>query len=321
MIKVFFFLLLIIPVIISGQGSFAPGAGQPGTSAIHKDSSVFVGWATNCTTSRGPQNIAISGSPVTTLGDDYMATGMSGANGTVTLGDGGEAILTFDYPIINGAGWDFAVFENSFDGLFLELAYVEVSSDGVNYFRFPSTSEVQDTIQTASYGNTDPTMINNLAGKYKAGYGTPFDLEELSGTPGLNVDSVTHVKVIDVIGTIDEAFASYDQYGNKINDPYPTDFAAGGFDLDAVGVIHQDLAASARTHDISFVIYPSVVEDQLNISCTSQKLGSIMIFSLDGRIILSQDVLAPNKTIQLSHLGSGSYIVRTQFGSAQFFKR
>ena len=317
--KILLIVGMFIPCVFFAQGSFPGGAGQVGTTAIHKDSSVFVSWATNCITTRGPQDIAVPSSPLVTTGDDYMATGMSGANGTVTLGDGGEAILSFDYPIINGAGWDFAVFENSFDGMFLELAFVEVSSDGVNYFRFPATTEVQDTLQTDPYGNTDPTEIDNLAGKYKAQYGTPFDLNELAGTTGLNVDSITHIKIIDVIGTIDEAYASFDQYGNKINDPYPTDFAAGGFDLDAVGVIHHDLGAGISRRDINLNIYPSATSAILNIEC-NELIGDITVYSLDGKAVLAHFANQKQVSIFVEDLESGIYVLSTRFGTKQFVK-
>lgn len=303
------------------QGSFPPAAGQPGTTAIHKDSSVFVGWASNCTTIRGPQDIAVLGSPLVTTGDDYMATEMSGVNGTVTLGDGGEAVLTFDYPIINGSGWDFAVFENSFDGQFLELAFVEVSSDGLNYFRFPATTEVQDTMQTDPYGNTDPTKINNLAGKYLVQYGTPFDLDELSGISGLNIDSITHIKVVDVIGTIDESFATFDQFGTKINDPYPTDFVAGGFDLDAVGVIHWDINAGNGSVENDLNIYPSVVTDVVTINTGRSKcIGNLKIYSLDGKVVLQQVTNTSCININMESIENGIYIISTDLGSIQFIK-
>jgi len=47
-------------------------------------------------------------------------------------------------------------------------------------------------------------------------YGTPFDLEEMIGIIGLNVDSITHVKVIDVVGSINPLYASYDKYHGHI---------------------------------------------------------------------------------------------------------
>lgn len=309
----------IIPLGICSQGSFAPGAGLVGTTAIHKDSTIFVGWASNCITNRGPQDIAQSGSPIVTLGDDYMATDKSGVNGTVSLGDGGEAILTFDYPIMNGQGWDFAVFENSFDGQFLELAFVEVSSDGINYYRFPATSETQTSSQTASFGNTDPTMVNNLAGKYKAQYGTPFDLEELNGTSGLNVDSITHVKIIDVIGTIDESYATHDQYGAKINDPYPTDFNQGGFDLDAIGVIHQDIEAGLSQNNNFLEIYPTVSSKSVYLK-SADVIGHFILYNIDGKVIQQGTFPQSSASINVESLESGIYIIATPKGVRQFVK-
>jgi hypothetical protein len=55
----------------------------------------------------------------------------------------------------------------------------------------------------------------------------------------VNVNRITHVRIIDVIGALEDEWAGYDSLGNKINDPWPTPFEAGGFDLDAVGVRHQ----------------------------------------------------------------------------------
>lgn len=301
----FLFLLLLLPCATFTQGSFPPGVGLPGTTAIHKDSSVFVGWATNCISNRGPQNIATPGSPLTTLGDDYMATDKSGVNGTISLGDGGEAILTFDAPITDEPGWDFAVFENSFDGQFLELAFVEVSSDGINYFRFPATSEVQDTLQTDVFGNTDPTAINNLAGKYKVQYGTPFDLNELNGIFGLDVNHVTHVKVIDVIGSIDENFASIDQYGHKVNDPYPTDFNSGGFDLDAIGVIHQQ-PMNIPEQESNFNIYPNPAKDWLSLSAVGH--CQFTIFNVSGEVMLSGH-FSDQIELNLLYFSKGLYFV------------
>ena len=77
-----------------------------------------------------------------------------------------------------------------------------------------------------------------MAGNYRAGYGTPFDLDELAGTPGLNVNAVTQVRVVDVVGCIQDAYCTHDSLGNKINDPWPTDFSSSGFDLNGVGVIN-----------------------------------------------------------------------------------
>ena len=153
--------------------------------------------------------------------------------------------MTFASPICNRPGPDFAVFENGFanaqnpDMYFLELGFVEVSSDGVNFFRFPAISNVQTSTQIGGFGCIDPTQIHNLASKYPAMYGTPFELDEIPDNPLLNKNNITHVRIVDVIGTIDPEYCTYDSQGHIVNDPWPTAFASGGMDLDAVGVIHD----------------------------------------------------------------------------------
>ena len=153
MTKRFFILLMaMLPVALWAQ--FAPAAGLPGSTAIHADSSAFVAWATGCTVERGPQRIDQPDLGVASFGDETMALGRPGGTmDVVSLGDGGTAILTFASPICNGDGPDFAVFENGFanaqnpDCFALELAFVEVSSDGVNFFRFPAVTSVQSETQ------------------------------------------------------------------------------------------------------------------------------------------------------------------------------
>lgn len=230
-------------------GPYAPAAGQSGSTAIPYNDSRFVGWATGGTLVRGPQDINNPTGPVASFGVLSDALGPAGTSTTavVSLGDGGSATLTFDQSIRNGPGADFAVFENGFSDTFLELAFVEVSSDGVHFFRFPSYSETQTTTQVGGFGLLDPTNLHNLAGKYRVGYGTPFDLDDLLplAGPTLDLNHITHVRVIDVVGRIDAApgnpsyTPSLDSLSRVINDPYSTPFASSGFDLDGIGVINQ----------------------------------------------------------------------------------
>jgi len=93
--------------------------------------------------------------------------------------------------------------------------------------------------QTGSFGATLPTRIHNLAGKYRLPYGTPFDLNDIAHISYINPENVRYVRIVDVVGSIDSTWGSRDSKGNLINDPFPTNFASSGFDLDAVGVIHQ----------------------------------------------------------------------------------
>jgi hypothetical protein len=305
--KVIYLIFLTLSSLsVMAQGSFAPAAGVAGTSAIHKDSSDFIAWANGCTTQLGPQDISQINSPIVSTGNDVSATGMSGANGVVSLGDGGSAILTFSQPIIDGVGFDFAVFENGFSNDFLELAFVEVSSDGVNFFRFDAVSETQDTIQTGTFGSTDPTMLNNLAGKYRAQFGTPFDLNELSGQAGLDINHITHVKIIDVVGSIDENYSTTDVYGNKINDPYPTDFASGGFDLDAVGVIHQE-PVTIQESEMLLSVFPNPTSDVIHINHSGSNF--LELINVTGKVVF-QTQFVDQTQIDVTAINKGIYFVK-----------
>ncbi len=232
----------------SVRADYDPQVGQPGSLGIIKTSSSFTEWASSVVSiNRGPQDITNPNSPLASFGVPSNALGPGNGDNTyhvVSLGDGGSITLSFDRPIVNGPGADFAVFENGFlsgkAGLaYLELGFVDVSSDGVHFFRFPSVSLTQTTTQVGGFDLLDARNLNNLAGKYIAGYGTGFDLGELAGvSPLLNINDVTEVRITDVVGSIDPRYGSRDSLGNLINDPFTTPFASGGFDLNGVGVIN-----------------------------------------------------------------------------------
>jgi hypothetical protein len=308
-------------LITNASSQFAPGVGEEGTTAIYKDSSAFINWATSCSVNRGYLKIDEPELGQASAGEPNFATGKSGENGIVSLGDGGEAILEFESSITNGDGWDFAVFENSFNNTFLELAFVEVSSDGINFYRFPATSNTQTQTQVGSFDSTNPTKINNLAGKYKGLYGTPFDLDELKDEIGLDVTKITHVKIIDVVGIIDEDFASYDSKKNIVNDPWPTDFASGGFDLDAVGVIHQVPTSVNSVEQISLNIYPNPASDYITIDYNPDiTINKISIINLSGQTVFNQPLNNSN-LIEVSNLKSGYYIINIETNKGVIIKK
>ncbi len=226
---------------------YADAAGQSGSTAIYMTNAAFVSWADGYTN-------AVRGTEVS--GFDDLSDALGPAEGTsydvYCFGRGGEATLTFSAGIRDGDGYDFAVFENAFNDTFLELAFVEVSSDGRNFVRFPNYSI------NAPGTQMDADKIFGLAGKYRQGYGTPFDLSQITlayeavlagntdfsasfaaqltnNYPLLDFDRISHIRFVDVIG--DDA-SSYDSRGVTANDVYPTSITAG-FDLDAVGVINR----------------------------------------------------------------------------------
>lgn len=220
-------------------GPYAPAAGQAGSTAISKSSASIVQWASGHMNYQPGSNLdATWQTPDKALG---AAQGTS--TDIVGLGDGGSITLTFANDIVNGAGFDFAVFENSFSDTFLELAWVEVSSNGIDFFRFPGVSFTASPVN--GFGSIDPTNLNGLAGKYRQGFGTPFDLNVLAGKAGLDVNRVKYVRLVDIIGNGTQLDSYPVALGgpHPIYDPYPTS-GSSGFDLDAVGVMNMAATAS-----------------------------------------------------------------------------
>jgi len=305
------FLLVVLTLSTSYTYAQFPGAaGTTGSTAIHKDSSIFVDWGTTCSVQRGLQQINDTSLGYTTTGDSTMATGHADGVQVVSLGDGGSAIIGFEKPIKNGPGFDFAVFENGFIDEFLELAFVEVSSDGNNFFRFKATSNTQIDLQMGPFDyNANPSLMNNLAGKYRAMYGTPFDLEEMTGIPGLNVDSITHVKVIDVVGCIDPLYASYDQHNHIINEHFPTPYPQGGFDLDAVGVIYQQVNGISDMSNLKIEVYPNPFTDLIYLKGNFISIAKIELTNQYGELIyLNSNVYST--LLDFSEFSAGIYFIK-----------
>ncbi len=314
-------LLAMVPVALWAQ--FAPAQDKPGTTAMHADSSAFVAWATGCTVERGPMRIDKPENGLASYGADSLALGMPGGTyDVVSLGDGGTATLTFVSPIYNGEGPDFAVFENGFanavnpDTWALELGFVEVSSDGVNFFRFPAVTYVQTETQLGNAGSIDPAQLHNFASKYGAFYGTPFDLDEVEDNALLDKNKVTHVRIVDVVGNIDPEYATKDSEGHIINDPWPTAFVSSGFDLDAVGVIYDLAHYSVEDSEADAVaLYPNPVKDRLMVK--AENLQSVEIYNLVGQQVL----VSTSDVVDMGVLNQGIYFVRINADGKTVTKR
>ncbi len=304
--------------VSNAKAQFAPQAGLLGSTAIHKDSAFFVDWASNCTINRGWMNIADTTLGKVTSGTNLSALGIPDAD-VVSLGDGGEAIYFFSNPIINGPGFDFAIFENGFRSpadsnlSYMELAFVEVSNDGVNYKRFAANSHMDSSIQTAGYGQyTDCRLVTGLAGKYIANYGTPFDLDEFLSLSSININDIHYIKIKDVVGSINRNYCSYDAQQNVINDPYPTDFITGGFDLEALGIIHQLYPTSVSNEGKENVIsvYPNPCQNQLQFQ-SNEKIKTVSVISIDGKIVLQFNEMNQNN-LDVSSLKVGIYLLKIE---------
>lgn len=232
----------LVAATIAGFAAASPAPAGPYTEPGHEPGAM-IDWAGGVAAfTRGPLDIANPGAGNASFGVPENALGPATGDNfdVVSLGDGGSITLAFDFGIGDQPGDDFAVFENGFyspNGYFGEFAFVEVSSNGVDFARFPAISLPE--IPVPDGGTVDPTDYENLAGKHPLGVGTGFDLADLVAHPlaiggQLDLSDVGFVRIVDVVGD----GSTVDDDGEPVYDPYPTAYAVGGHDLEAVGVIH-----------------------------------------------------------------------------------
>jgi hypothetical protein len=309
-------LFLVFGIFMPSKTQFAPAAGHPNSTAIRYDSSCFVTWATSATVERGWRDIRFKDSGYADVGDAASVSGPALTKGVLSLGDSGTATLYFQSGIINGPGFDFAIFENAFNDSFLELAHVEISANGTDFLRFPSQSLSAQTKQTGAFDATNPEKIHNLAGKYRMPYGTPFNIDDIQSSSDSNFPNIFYfIRILDVVGSIDTNYATYDSEGRIINDPFPTPFPSSGFDLDAVGVIHPAFNTGIKPikEYPSFQISPKENGYQIR---SSKRLKWMRIMDLSGRLIYSNQ-----QNVAEWHCESitpGIYIIQHPFGSKIF---
>ncbi|MCA8958755.1 MAG: hypothetical protein KDC87_21945 [Planctomycetes bacterium] len=167
-----------------------------------------------------------------------------------SLGVDGWLTLGFDVVITNGPGADFIVFENPFrvgSQVYSEAVFVEVSSNGTDFARFPTRYSGPSTsggpFATGYVGwyegfagikphlggapGVDPADVVQVGGD-------SFDLEDLRNHPlvlanKLDLNRVIQIRLVDVVAGI-----SRDTAGRIIQDP-----TSGSADIDAVSVIHH----------------------------------------------------------------------------------
>ena len=209
--------------------------------------------------------------PQNALGPPVGGGLINGSLDVHSLGIGGSLTLGFDVIITNGPGADFIVSENPFflngtNLVFSEAVFVEVSSDGENFARFPNrylgpnedpgpfTAAIVGTYSAMAgeipvlFGNPNyPTA--DAQDLVEAG-GDAFDLQDLSQDPlvlnGLvDLNNIHFVRLIDVISGTDT-----DTFGHVIWD------SGVSADIDAVTVIHHTQNQSPNAPNLILILPP-----------------------------------------------------------------
>lgn len=246
---------LYVVISISLIAASAAQAGTYSHTGVLSASPELVAWADGVHQySPAPENNGASSNALGKANSTFVSLGEL-TTAAITNGDApGSITLSFKNGIANGTGWDFAVFENAgtfFTDpfIFAELAYIEVSSNGSDFARFPNVSLNTEGANNAdtdiitgfgrSFAGVNTTNVNNLAGIHPTGTGTTFDLNDLLLDPlvqGKKVDlnNIGYVRIVDIPG--DGSFL--DSSGRPILDAWTT-AGTGGHDLDAVGIRHQ----------------------------------------------------------------------------------
>lgn len=162
--------------------------------------------------------------PDIVLGPPSGASAGQGSTDVVSLGTGGEIVLSFEpNALVDGPGVDLLVFENAFlkagtDETFAEPGEVSVSDDGETWTTFPCTATAAPWGACAGWhavAQSGPGV--SPVDPAKAG-GDPYDLADLG------VTRARFVRIRDVGG---QRCAS-------------TSVNTNGFDLDAIAAVNAE---------------------------------------------------------------------------------
>ena len=195
------------------------------------------------------------------------------------LGNSGSIDLGFEDEkrIFDGPGADFTILENAFQildpdtgdptGLFsAELMFVEVSTDGEIFARFPTLTTNTQPIHASEYDGLDPSQYSGFAGvnptyanvdlndinpfDSAVSGGDAFDLSDIADNAlvlsgNVDLSDIRWVRLVDIIGdgsVLDsKGNPIYDayQYENDPDDPEDDDpIPINGADIDALAVIN-----------------------------------------------------------------------------------
>ncbi|GJM22868.1 MAG: hypothetical protein DHS20C15_27830 [Planctomycetota bacterium] len=245
------------------------------------------------------------GAPGDMLGPPTGSGATQSSSHVYSPGKGGSVILELGQPIYDGVGTDLVIYENPFTRLgtlssnWVEAFYVEVSSDGATFARFPSeylgpvgphqvSPGLDDTAEYAWFrglAGVSPVWANPGAGvdpfHIVEGGGDAFDLEELADhalvqSGDVVLDSINFVRLVDVAGGVD-----VDSNGTPIWDCGNPSFSAG--DIDAVAGISTLATLQSGYPSVDITLRPdNVIEITLEDSDGLWDIKSRIALALNG---------------------------------------
>ncbi len=220
--------------------------------------------------SPGPNGNPSFADPSRALGGPQGGGISNGSLDIVVLGIGGSLTLGFDVTIVDGPGADFTVSENGFsfaapNEIFAEVAFVEVSTNGVDFARFP-TRYAGPLGPLPPFGTSPMGTFGGLVGGLPGvanvftntvdpfdpvvSGGESFDLADLALHPLvsgglLDLNDIHYVRIVDV-----QEGVHVDSFGALIWDHGG---ATSSADIEAVSVIHYagGVAANGPIVDLS----------------------------------------------------------------------
>jgi hypothetical protein len=267
----------VVALVVAGVGYSAQAA--PHTNSRHN----YEGWVSNVLASHQGPGVAEDNMNTDTgfvIGStdpaDYEDVLGFGPGQGYSLGEGGDITLAFNVGIGNGPGDDFSVFDSTTPaagGLInASFAYVNVSSDGVHFFQFP-TKYTGPATNVPATGAVNSAWYQGFAGTVPTPSGDGFDLSALPNHANLNKNNVTQIKLVDVRSGIDK-----DSAGTIVRDRTGDTWAAG-FLADAVGVINSRIVPGEATSKCGATSVLVVVDyrrsgsDIVKLACTKGVSG------------------------------------------------
>jgi hypothetical protein len=121
--------------------------------------------------------------------------------------------------------------------------------------------------------------------------------------------------VIDVVGSIDSAYATFDRNGHIINCPFPSPYPTGGFDLNAVAVLNQQdatgIAAQEKPGNVQ--VFPNPAKDFIFLEDNSGRTIPYAIYDVQGTI-RKKGTFVSHTAIPLNRFSPGLYFLKYKNG-------